>query len=134
MPESAAAIVRRMFERHEQGGVDAVLDLLAPDAAFVVGPETSAEPDVYEGHDGARRYFAGFEGALDEVRFELVEILESTADRVLASVRLSGYGSATRIHVEQAVLMTVTVRAGAVTRIVTHASLESAQREIAGGS
>ena len=28
----------------------------------------SAEPDVYEGHAGARRYFAGFDGLIDEVR------------------------------------------------------------------
>jgi glycerophosphoryl diester phosphodiesterase len=31
----------------------------------------AAEPDVYEGHGGARRYFAGFEGLLEDVRFDL---------------------------------------------------------------
>ena len=52
-------------------------------------PELSAEPDVYIGHAGMRRYWESFHDALDEVRFELeANIFASLAD-ALDSVGLS---------------------------------------------
>ena len=84
-----------------------------------VGPETSAEPDTYEGVDGGRRYFAGFEGALDEVRFELLAVHEEAGDRLIADVKLSGLGAATRIPVEQTVRMLFEATPeGLITRVV----------------
>jgi ketosteroid isomerase-like protein len=70
MSESPATVVRRFFERYEQAGVEGALEVISPDAVLVVPPEVSSEPDVYEGLEGGRRYFAGFEGALDDVRFD----------------------------------------------------------------
>ena len=45
MSESPVAVVRALFERVNARGIDAMLELLAPDAVFVVPPEASAEPD-----------------------------------------------------------------------------------------
>ena len=47
MSESPVAVVRALFERINAGGIDAVVELLAPDAVYVVPPEASAEPDTY---------------------------------------------------------------------------------------
>ena len=127
---NASDLVHRLFEGYERGGVEAALEVVSTEAVLVVGPETSAEPDTYEGRDGARRYFAGFEGALDEVRFELLEIHEDSPSAVIGGVRLSGLGSATRIPVEQTVLMTFAVRDGLIVRIASHADLESARAEV----
>ena len=69
---STADVVREMFAAFEADGVDGALAHFAPDAVLVVGPRELREPDTYEGVPGGRRYFEGFEGALDEVRFELV--------------------------------------------------------------
>jgi ketosteroid isomerase-like protein len=132
--EPAADIVRALSERYESGGLEALIDLLAPDAVFVVPPEASMEPDVYTGHEGARRYFAGFDGALDEVRFGLDEVDEVAPGTVLAKVRLRGVGAVTRIPVEQSTFMTFRVRDGLITRIAAHADLASAHEEIAGTS
>ena len=118
-----------LFERYQNEGVESALQVVSPDAVLVVGPETSAEPDTYEGPGGAKRYFDGFEGALDEVRFELLEIHDESPSTVICSVRLSGLGEMTRIPVEQTVLMTFAIRDGLITRIVAHADLESAQAE-----
>ena len=90
MSEPAADIVRALLERYESGGLEALLHLLAPDAVFVVPPEASMEPDVYTGHEGARRYFAAFDGAIDEVGFGLDEVDEVAPGTVLARVRLRG--------------------------------------------
>src|SRR5215210_4088583 len=133
MAESASNMVRRLLERYERGGVEDILKLLAPDAVFVVPPETSAEPDVYRGHEGARRYFAGFGGALDDVRFDLLDVHDESPEAALAVIRLSGHGSATRIPVELTVVVTFLVRDGAVARIVAHPDVDSARKEVAGG-
>jgi ketosteroid isomerase-like protein len=130
MTEPAAAVVRRFFDRYDQAGVDGALELIAPDTVLVVPPEASAEPDTYEGRDGGRRYFAGFEGALDDVRFELVDVEETAPDMVLAEIRLSGRGAATGIAVAQTTFLVITVRGDTILRIVAQANRESARQEI----
>lgn len=122
-------LAQSLFEHYQRDGVEGALEVLSPDAVLVVGPETSAEPDTYEGPGGAKRYFDGFEGALDEVRFEMLEILEESASAVICSVRLSGLGEVTRIPVEQIVLITFAIRDGLITRIVAHPNLGSARAE-----
>ena len=122
-------LAQSLFERYQRDGVKSALEVVSPDAVLIVGPETSAEPDTYEGPEGAKRYFDGFEGALDEVRFELLEIHEESDSVVICAVRLSGLGEMTRIPVEQNVLMTFAVRDGLITRIVAHPTMESARAE-----
>ena len=55
----------------------------------------SAEPDTYHGHDGVRRYFEGFDGMLEDVRYEAVEIIP-VGDAVRAHARMSGRGAEQR--------------------------------------
>ena len=122
-------LAQSLFERYQRDGVQSALEVVSPDAVLIVGPETSAEPDTYEGPEGAKRYFDGFEGALDEVRFDLLEIHEESSTAVICSVRLSGLGEMTRIPVEQIVLMTFAIRDDLITRIVAHPTMESARAE-----
>ena len=127
---STADVVREMFAAFDADGVDAALGHFAPDAVLVVGPETSAEPDTYEGVPGGRRYFEGFEGALDEVRFDVLDIPEERPGAIIAHVKLNGVGAATRIAVEQIVLMTFEVRDEQLVRVVAHPTIESAHAEL----
>jgi ketosteroid isomerase-like protein len=124
-------VVREMFAAFEADGVDGALNHFAPDAMLVVGPETSAEPDTYQGVAGGRRYFEGFEGALDEVRFELLDVLEERPGAIIGNVKLSGVGAATRIPVEQVVLMTFEVSDDKLARVEAHPTIESARAELA---
>jgi ketosteroid isomerase-like protein len=126
MSQSAAAVVRALFERANAGDVDGAVELLAPDAVFVVPPDASAEPDTYRGHDGARRYFSGFDGVLDEVRFELLELEQVTDDTVLVDAKLRGRGTTTGIPVEQDIFVLLTVRGGVVSWIRPYADREAA--------
>jgi ketosteroid isomerase-like protein len=134
MSESPVAVVRALFERASTGDVDSVIELLAPDARFVVPPEASAEPDTYEGHEGARRYFRGFDGVLDEVRFELIELEQAAPDTVLAVTVLHGRGTTTGIPVEQRTYVVITVRAGLVSGIRSYASRPAALAGLGSGS
>jgi ketosteroid isomerase-like protein len=130
MSQSPAAVVRALFERVNAGEIDGAIELLAPEAVFVVPPDASAEPDTYRGHDGARRYFSGFDGVLDDVRFELLDLEQVTDDTVLAATRLRGRGTSTGIPVAQEVFVLLTVRAGLVTWIRPYAERESALEAI----
>jgi ketosteroid isomerase-like protein len=134
MSQSPAAVVRALFERVNAGDIDGAIELLAPDAVFVVPPDASAEPDTYRGHEGARRYFSGFDGVLDDVRFELLELEQVTDDTLLAATRLRGRGTTTGIPVERETFPVVTVRGGLVSWIRPYADRESALERIRTGS
>lgn len=83
-----------------------------------------------DGAEGGRRYFDAFDGAIDDVRFDLAEIHHDSPEAVIAVVTLSGVGAATRIPVEQYVPMSFTTRDGLVTRIMSHPSLDAALAEV----
>ena len=127
MNDPVSDAIRRLFDGYQRGGVEGALGEITEDAVFVVSPQSSAEPDVYEGHPGARRYFAGFEGAIDDVVFELVEVVDVGPDTAVAVIRLSGIGTTTRIPVEQMAAMAVSIRDGLVSRIEAYADVESAR-------
>jgi ketosteroid isomerase-like protein len=130
MSDSPVAVVRALFERVNAGEIEMVLELLAPDSVFVVPPEASAEPDTYRGHDGARRYFSGFDGILDDVRFELLDCDQVTDDTVLAASRLTGRGTTTGIPVEQETFVVLTVRGGLVTWIRPYSDRDEALADV----
>jgi ketosteroid isomerase-like protein len=109
--------------------VEAALPLLADDVVVVVPPALSAEPDVYEGHEGARRYFAGFDGAIDEVRFDLRQILDARPDSVIALMTVSGVGAATRIPIEIDAVLVCTAGEGRIVRMAPHPDLEAARND-----
>jgi ketosteroid isomerase-like protein len=91
MSEANVELVRRQFERFAEGGIDAVIDLYHEELVIEIPADMSAEPDTYHGRDGARRYFQGFEGMLEDVRYEASEIIP-IGDRVLSCSRMSGRG------------------------------------------
>jgi ketosteroid isomerase-like protein len=128
MSESRAATVRRLFERFNRDGVESALDLIADDFVAEVPPSLSAEPDVYEGHDGVRRYFAAFEG-LTDVRFELLDVVEES-DAVITWLRLTGRGSVSGIEVEQYSAAVNWVVDGKVVRIEPHPDMDAARKAL----
>jgi ketosteroid isomerase-like protein len=121
-------LVRSMLETLNESGVEAALDQIHPDFEGVTPPELSPEPDTYRGHEGIRRYFAGFEGVMDEVRWEADELIEAPDDRVVAGIRLLTRSVATGLELELPVWQLCTVRDGKVLRIEGFAKREDALR------
>jgi hypothetical protein len=126
MSEGDIEVVRRLFEQYASGGIEAVLELMDEDIVIVIPPDVSAEPDTYRGHEGARRYFAGFEGMLEDVRYEVFELFPE-GEYVLARARLAGRGVSSGLEVELQTVVAHTVKDGKVTRIVPYQDLESAR-------
>jgi ketosteroid isomerase-like protein len=131
MSETSVEIVRRLFELFDGDGLESALDLLADDFVAEVPGSMSAEPDVYEGREGVRRYFAAFDGFIDDVRFEPLELVPVN-DAVVVRLRLSGRGTASGIAVEQHAAVVARVRDGKVTRLDPHPDIESALQALGG--
>jgi ketosteroid isomerase-like protein len=126
MGESSVETVSRLYERVSEGGVEAAIELMADDFVATVPPSMSAETDVYEGHAGARRYFAGFEGFLDDVRFVPLEIVEEGGG-VIVWMRFSGRGAASGIDVEQFAAVAHRLRDGKITWMEAHPDMDAAR-------
>jgi ketosteroid isomerase-like protein len=121
-------LVRSMLETLNESGVEAALDQIHPDFEGITPPELSPEPDTYRGHEGIRRYFAGFDGVMDEVRWEADELMEAPDDRVVAGIRLVTRSVATGLELELPVWQLCTLRDGKVLRIEGFAKREDALR------
>ena len=121
-------MVRSMLETLNESGVEAAMDQIHPDFEGVTPPELSPEPDTYRGHEGVRRYFAGFEGVMDEVRWEADELMEAPDERVVAGIRLLTRSVTTGLELELPVWQVCTVRDGKIFRIDGFAKREDALR------
>jgi ketosteroid isomerase-like protein len=129
MPESDLDLVRELMERFNGDDRDAVLELLSEDFVAEVPPSLSAEPDVYEGHDGARRYLQGFDGMLEDVRFEVLE-LHQEGEHVISELVLRGRGVTSGIEVAQRVAVINWVEGGKVTRMQPFPDLDTARKAL----
>jgi ketosteroid isomerase-like protein len=129
MGGSNLEVADRLFERFERGEFNSAVELLTEDFVAVIPPSMSAEPDVYEGHAGARRYFEGFEGLVEDVHFEALEMIEE-GDVVMVPLRLHGRGAASGIDVAQAGVAVLWVEDGLVARIEVYPNLDAAREAL----
>ena len=130
MTDSNLEIVQRLFDQYAEGGVEAVLDGAGENLVIEIPPDMSAEPDTYHGHDGVRRYFGGFDGMIEDVRYEALE-LTAAGDLVLAHIRLSGRGVSSGVDVDLEAYVIHQLAEGKIVRIRPYADLESAQAALA---
>jgi ketosteroid isomerase-like protein len=122
-------VVRRLFELYGSGGLEAALEVMDEEIEIVIPPALSAEPDSYHGHDGARRYFAGFAGMIEDVRYEALELIPE-GEHVLVHARLGGRGASSGLEVDLESVVVHTVEGGKITRIVPYTDLESARESL----
>ena len=127
MEASNVERVRLVFDRFAEGGIEGAMELLDEDVLIEIPPELSAEPDDYRGHDGVRRYFAGFDGMIEELRYEPIELI-AAGDDVIAHVRLSGRGVSSGVDVDLETFVLHELEGGKVVRMRPYASLDDAKR------
>ena len=128
--QSNVDVFQRMFATYAEAGVEPALRWVHEDAVIEIPPEMSAEPDTYHGHDGARRYFAGFEGMLDDVRFETVE-LAAVGERVMAHLSVTGRGASSGLDVQLDAFVVTEFADDRILRMRPYPSREAAERAIA---
>jgi ketosteroid isomerase-like protein len=131
MADPKVELVRELLERFNGDDLDAIYELLAEDFVADIPPSMSAEPDVYEGHAGARRYMEAFDGLIADVRFEALEY-HLVGDHVIVDLLLKGRGVTSGIAVQQRAAAVHRVAGGKVTRIDPYPDVESAREALAG--
>ena len=129
MGASNRDVVLEVFRRFAAGELDSALELVSEDYVLEIPGSMSAEPDVYEGHAGARRYFAGFDGTIDDLGFEPLEV-EEHGDVLTIWVRFTGRGVTSGIEVEQFAAVNVSVADGKLVRMQPHPDMESAREAL----
>jgi ketosteroid isomerase-like protein len=125
MSQQNVEIVRAGFEAFNSGGIERILAFAHPDFEAVVPPELSAEPDIYRGHDGIRRYFESFQDVMDEIRFEPDRFWEA-GSAVVADVRITAKGRQTAIPVVQRIAQVWQIRDGRALSVNSYVTLAEA--------
>jgi len=87
MSRESVEIVRKAFEAHKAGGVEALLPFYAADVACY--PTQFLKGSVYRGHDGAIRLESAFADYFDDFAFDVDEIRDM-GERVLARATMTG--------------------------------------------
>jgi ketosteroid isomerase-like protein len=128
--ESNVEVVRRLFELYAEGGVEAVLEVVGESVVIEIPADMSAEPDSYHGHDGVRRYFNGFDGMLEEIRYEAIELIP-VGERVLAHAHLSGRGVSSGLDVGIDAFVVHELADGRIVWMRPYPDLESARAALA---
>jgi ketosteroid isomerase-like protein len=118
-------LIRALYERFRQDDVASAIELLSEDFVGEVPPSLSAEPDVYEGHEGALRYMRGFDGLMEDVRFEPIELHEH-GDLVIAELRWMGRGAASGVEIDQPVVVVHEIENGKIKRMDPYPDLHAA--------
>ncbi len=129
MAESNVDLVRELMERFNSDDRDAVFELLSDDFVAEIPPSMSAEPDVYEGHEGVHRYLEAFEGMLEQIRFVPLEFHEE-GERVIVDLLLTGRGVSSGIDVEQRAAVAHWIEDGKVTRMQPCPDVDAAREAL----
>lgn len=108
-------MVRSAYAALAEQGVEAALAFTDPEFETTTPSSLASEPGTYRGHDGARRWFASFEGAMEGVFIEGTEFI-SVGDKVLVNTTLHARGRTTGIAAEQHAFVLWTLRKGKLLR------------------
>ena len=120
MSQENVEIMRSAYAALAEGGLEAVIAVADPEFEATTPPSLASEPDTYRGHEGVRRWFGSFGGAMEGVYFEGLEFT-SVGDKVLVETKLHARGRTTGIETEQRAFLVWTLREGMVTRVETFA-------------
>jgi ketosteroid isomerase-like protein len=124
-------VVEQLFDRFAVGGIEPALELISDDVVVEIPPDMSAEPDVYHGHEGVRRYFDGFAGMIEDLRYEALELIP-VGELVLAHVHLRGRGVTSGLDVGLEPYVVHQLADGKIIRMRPYPDLDAAQRALPG--
>jgi ketosteroid isomerase-like protein len=114
-------VLRQLFDAFNSEDIERIVAFAHPELLIEIPPEISAEPDVYRGQDGMRRYFESFQDAMEEIRFH-AERFWDAGQSVVVALRVEAKGRMTAIPVQQRSASVWTVRDGKVIRIRAYPS------------
>jgi ketosteroid isomerase-like protein len=91
-------------------GYEALLPLVHPEFQMETIPGMAAEPQVYRGPEGVRRWWESFYEVMDEIRLEPNEFHDGGDGKVVMAFRLAARGQASGLEVTQDAFMLCRLR------------------------
>jgi ketosteroid isomerase-like protein len=117
MSQGNVDLVRGGFEAFNRRDREASEAVLHPDVEWdLTGVDAPGLETVYRGHAGVREFWRTWFSELDNVRFEVDELIDA-GDRVLVAMRWVGRGHLSGAQPEQHVFNVYTLRDGLIVRI-----------------
>jgi ketosteroid isomerase-like protein len=110
-----------------RGDIDGALEGMDPEVELTSSGAFLDEGTTYRGREGVRSFFAMIADALDELHYELFELLELDDGRVFVRVRIRGRGKGSGIAVDREGAHIWTVRDYKAIRMVAYADVEEAR-------
>jgi ketosteroid isomerase-like protein len=130
MPDENAEVVRQLFDAFNSEDIELILAFTHPEFEVEVPAALSAEPDIYRGHAGMRRYWESFQDVMDEIRF-VPERLWEAGETVVAATHITAKGRQTAIPVEQRFAGVWTICDRKAMRVRVYPSLSEALEAVA---
>jgi ketosteroid isomerase-like protein len=107
LPRQDVKRLRRVYEAFNEGGVDAILEWIAPDIT-VRDRESGPDRDTHHGIVGIKELFDSMMEAFDELRFEPEEFIQVGQDIVVVlRQHARGRGSGAQIEGKTAHVWTI---------------------------
>ena len=125
MTDENREVLRAGLAAINSGDIDRIVDFVDPQFEVTVPAELSAEPDIYRGPEGIRRYFETFQDAMEDIHFAAERSWEA-GEHVVVSFRLTARGKQTGIPVEQRAVFVWTLRERQAIAVRAFASLPEA--------
>jgi uncharacterized protein len=113
MSDENVEVVRHVYDAALRGDTEAVISFLDP-AVRLDMSERVFNPEVYEGHDGYRRFVEEVETVWDDFRVEPREFIDA-GENVVVPHMVRGRGKESGVEVELPSTSVNTVRDGLVT-------------------
>jgi ketosteroid isomerase-like protein len=126
---SNVELVQALFDGYAARGIEGVLEFVHEDVVIEIPGDLSAEPDDYHGHEGVRRYFEGFTGMIDDVRYEPLALMPR-GERVIAHIVLSGRGASSGLDVDLEAAVVHEFRDSKIVRMRPYPDVESAEAAV----
>ena len=112
--------------------LDAILALTDPEFEGTVPSSMSAEPDVYLGHEGVRRYFESFWEIVDGLNFQIEEF-DQAGDWTIAQGYASGTGRASGLPIENRIALACLARGELLHRLDVYPDMDEARAGVESG-
>ncbi len=119
--------LRRNLATLAEEGYEALLPLVHPEFEMETLPGIAAEPQVYRGPEGMRRWWESFFEVMDEVRVEATEFHDGGEGRVVVEAMLRARGQSSGLDVSQETFLLCHLRDEQLIRIEFFFTLDEAR-------
>jgi len=121
-------LVKRGYEAWNKGDRSWVLEHMAPDVEWITPPE-DPDPGTYRGHQGVEQFWAQWQAAVGQLRFEPEEVA-AVGDHVVVTARRMGKGKHSGLEVSDRVIQVFTFEGEKCVRVHEYYDRDAALRDL----